>query len=93
MSTLASVLTRAADTAPDAVALVVPPRRLELVPGAEVAEVELIDHGRGSLAHFKVPRHVRFVAPGEWPMSATKVSKAALRERIAADLLSLGALS
>jgi hypothetical protein len=25
---------------------------------------------------------VRFVEPGAWPLSATKVSKAALRERI-----------
>jgi acyl-CoA synthetase (AMP-forming)/AMP-acid ligase II len=55
---------------------------VELSPGAAVTEAELIDHCRGSIAHFKVPRHVRFVDPGAWPLSATKVSKAALRDRI-----------
>ena len=55
---------------------------VELAPGTAATEAELIDHCRGSIAHFKVPRHVRFVEPGAWPLSATKVSKAALRERI-----------
>jgi fatty-acyl-CoA synthase len=63
---------------------------VELAPGAAVTAAELIGHCQGSLAHFKVPRHIRFVATGEWPMSATKVSKAALRERIAAELLTTG---
>jgi len=63
---------------------------VEVASGERVTEADLIDHCRGSIAHFKVPRHVRFVAPGTWPMSATKVSKAALRERIAAELVGSG---
>jgi len=36
-------------------------------------------------ARFTVPRHVRFVT--EWPMSATKIQKGPLRERITAELV------
>ena len=36
------------------------------------------------MASFKVPRYVRFVS--EWPMSATKIQKYQLRERIAKEL-------
>ena len=57
---------------------------VELHPGRRVTAVELIEHCRGSLAHFKVPRHVRFVEPGDWPTSATKISKAELRQQLAA---------
>jgi non-ribosomal peptide synthetase component E (peptide arylation enzyme) len=32
------------------------------------------------LASFKIPREVRFVS--EWPMSATKIQKFKLRERL-----------
>ena len=42
----------------------------------------------GEIATFKVPRYVRFV--DEWPMSATKIQKFALRERIAAELREAG---
>ena len=64
----------------------VPAAFVELVPGAEIAPDDLIAHCRGRIASFKVPRHVRFVAPGEWPMSATKVQKYRLRDQLLADL-------
>lgn len=57
---------------------------VQLKPGAEATGDELIAHCRGAIASFKVPRHVRFV--DEWPMSATKIQKYVLRERIAAEL-------
>ena len=38
---------------------------------------------RERIARFKVPRHVRFVS--EWPMSATKIQKGPLRERLIAE--------
>ena len=64
----------------------VPAAFVELVPGAEIAPDDLIDHCRGRIASFKVPRYVRFVAPGDWPMSATKVQKYRLRDQILAEL-------
>ena len=51
---------------------------IELEEGAEATEEQIIDHCRGRIAGFKVPRHVRFV--DEWPMSSTKVQKFRLRE-------------
>jgi fatty-acyl-CoA synthase len=45
---------------------------------------ELIEHCRGQIARFKLPRHVRFVT--EWPLSATKIQKGPLREALAAEL-------
>lgn len=71
-------------SAPDARYGEVPAAFVQLRPGAEATEEELIDHCRGKIATFKVPRYVRFVT--EWPMSGTKVQKYRLRERIAADL-------
>jgi acyl-CoA synthetase (AMP-forming)/AMP-acid ligase II len=62
----------------------VPAAFVELVPGAAVDEAALIDHCRGQLANFKVPRHVRFVA--EWPMSTSKIQKFRLREQLIAEL-------
>jgi fatty-acyl-CoA synthase len=51
---------------------------VELKPGAEAGEDELIDHCRAELAHFKAPRKVVF---GEVPKTSTgKVQKFALRE-------------
>ena len=40
----------------------------------------LLEFCRGELASFKVPREIHFVT--EWPMSATKIRKASLRERL-----------
>jgi acyl-CoA synthetase (AMP-forming)/AMP-acid ligase II len=61
----------------------VPVAFVELRPGADAAPHELVEHCRGRIASFKVPRAVHFVAPGAWPMSATKVDKGALRASLA----------
>jgi fatty-acyl-CoA synthase len=57
---------------------------VELAPGQSVTEEELIVFCEGRIARFKIPRHVRFVT--EWPMSATKVQKFRLRDRLIEDL-------
>jgi acyl-CoA synthetase (AMP-forming)/AMP-acid ligase II len=70
----------------------VPDPRLEEVPavfvelraGQAASEEELIGFCDQRIARFKVPRHVRFVS--EWPMSATKIQKGPLRERLIAEL-------
>ena len=75
-----------------AVVVGVPDERLDEVPAAfvELAEgqtlgaSDVLDHCRGAIAAFRVPRHVRFVT--EWPMSATKVQRSALREALVAEL-------
>ena len=71
-------------SAPDAKYLEVPAAFVQLVDGATATEEELIEFCRGDIASFKVPRYVRFVT--EWPMSATKIQKVRLRERIAEEL-------
>jgi len=68
--------------APDARLGEVPVAFVEPAPGRPVTEAEILDFCRGSIAAFKVPRAVRFVT--EWPMSATKISKPALRALLAA---------
>jgi len=57
---------------------------VELRPGARATEEDLIAHCRGQIASFKEPRYVRFVT--EWPMSATKVQKEPLRQRLIEEL-------
>jgi len=53
---------------------------IELKPNASVTEVELIEHCRRLLAHFKVPRAVVF---GPLPKTSTgKIQKFVLRERV-----------
>jgi acyl-CoA synthetase (AMP-forming)/AMP-acid ligase II len=69
---------------PDERLVEVPAAFVELRPGAQAEEQELIAFCRGALASFKVPRHVRFTS--DWPLSATKVQKAPLRERLLAEL-------
>jgi acyl-CoA synthetase (AMP-forming)/AMP-acid ligase II len=69
---------------PDARYFEVPAAFVERVPGADVSEDELIDHCRGQIATFKIPRYVRFVE--EWPMSATKIQKHRLRDSLRAEL-------
>ncbi len=58
---------------------------VELRPGMAASEQDLIDFCRGRIASYKVPRAVFFVAGTEWPMSATKVDKRALRSRLASQ--------
>lgn len=53
---------------------------VELIPGASVEPSALIEHCRGRIASFKVPRGVHFVT--EWPMSASKIQKYKLRETL-----------
>ena len=62
----------------------VPAAFVEVEPGHEVTENELIVFCRGEMASFKIPRHVRFVS--SWPMSATKIQKFRLREELLAEL-------
>jgi acyl-CoA synthetase (AMP-forming)/AMP-acid ligase II len=61
----------------------IPAAFVELVPGARATEAEIIEFCAGAIASFKVPRHVQFVT--EWPMSATKVQKFRLRDRLIAE--------
>jgi acyl-CoA synthetase (AMP-forming)/AMP-acid ligase II len=63
--------------APDARLGEVPVAFVEVAPGHAVTGAELIEFCRGAMAAYKVPRAVRFVT--EWPTSATKISKPALR--------------
>lgn len=60
----------------------VPVAFIELHPGKSADEEELISHCRGRIASYKVPRAIYFVTAEEWPMSATKVNKVALRKRL-----------
>ncbi len=58
---------------------------VQLVPGESLTEGELKAFCKGKIAHFKVPRYVRFVA--EFPMTVTgKVRKVEMREKSIADL-------
>jgi acyl-CoA synthetase (AMP-forming)/AMP-acid ligase II len=57
---------------------------IELEPGREAAEDELIAFCKARIAGFKVPRHVRFV--DEWPISSTKIQKFKLQEQINEEL-------
>ena len=53
--------------------------------GAACTEDDLREWCRGRIAHYKVPRYVRFV--DEFPMTVTgKVQKFRLRERAIAEL-------
>ena len=56
-----------------------------LRPGGSLSEESLRDYCRGKIAHFKVPRHIRFVA--EMPLTATgKPQKFRMREKMAEEL-------
>jgi len=58
----------------------VPCAFIELKPNASVTELELIEHCRHVLAHFKAPRRVVF---GPLPKTSTgKIQKFVLRERV-----------
>jgi fatty-acyl-CoA synthase len=70
--------------APDARYGEVPAAFIQLTPGAQLTEQEIVDFCLGSIASYKIPRYVRFVTG--WPMSGTKVQKFVLKERIAQEL-------
>jgi acyl-CoA synthetase (AMP-forming)/AMP-acid ligase II len=55
---------------------------VELEPGAAVDGRDLLAHCEGRIARFKQPRHIVMMSAEEWPMSATKVNKVALRQMI-----------
>ena len=74
--------------APDERYVEVPAAYIQLNPGAEATEAEIIDFCRDEIATFRIPRYVRFV--DDWPMSGTKIQKFALRERIAQELKDKG---
>jgi fatty-acyl-CoA synthase/long-chain acyl-CoA synthetase len=61
----------------------VPVAFVELHPGHDGESNELIEFCRGRIAAWKVPRAVHILDGAEWPMSATKVDKGALRRRLA----------
>jgi fatty-acyl-CoA synthase len=69
---------------PDAKYGEVPAAFVELADGASATEADIVEFCQGRIASFKVPRHVRFV--DEWPMSASKIQKFRLRDRILAEL-------
>jgi fatty-acyl-CoA synthase len=69
---------------PDARLAEVPVAFVQLAAGAALTEREVIEHCRGRVASFKIPRHVLFV--DELPMTTTgKVQKVKLRERARAE--------
>ncbi|MFV2000858.1 MAG: AMP-binding protein, partial [Acidimicrobiia bacterium] len=58
---------------------------VQLAAGESLSEDALKDFCRGKIAHFKVPRYVRFVT--EFPMTVTgKIRKVEMREKSIADL-------
>jgi fatty-acyl-CoA synthase len=69
---------------PDTKYAEVPAAFVELNPGNNVTEAELIGFCKGEVAAFKVPRCVRFVT--EWPMSSSKIQKFRLRTELLAEL-------
>jgi len=57
---------------------------VQVAPGGALSEREVIEHCRGRVASFKIPRHVAFV--DEFPMTSSgKVQKVKLRERARAE--------
>lgn len=61
----------------------VPVAFIERRPGTDLREEAIIAACQGQLAKWKIPRRVLFVT--EWPMSATKVQKFRLKERLEAN--------
>jgi fatty-acyl-CoA synthase len=66
----------------------VPAAFIECEPGVALEPLDVVKHCLGRIASFKVPRYVYFV--DEWPLSATKIQKFRLRDRVrAADRINL----
>lgn len=57
---------------------------IELEPGRQTSEEELIGFCKGKIAGFKIPRYVRFVE--EWPISSTKIQKFRLQDQLREEL-------
>ncbi|HET9897050.1 MAG TPA: AMP-binding protein, partial [Streptosporangiaceae bacterium] len=58
---------------------------VKLRPGAELTEDEVKEYCRGKIAHFKIPRYVRFSS--DFPMTVTgKVQKFKMRETSIGEL-------
>jgi fatty-acyl-CoA synthase len=58
---------------------------IRLAPGATADEEEIRAFCRGQIAHFKIPRYVRFV--DEFPMTVTgKIQKFVIREQMKSEL-------
>jgi fatty-acyl-CoA synthase len=58
---------------------------IRLHPGESVDEEEIRSFCRGQIAHYKIPRYLRFV--GEFPMTVTgKVQKFIIREQMISEL-------
>ncbi len=58
---------------------------IQLRAGEQATEVEIRDYCRGRIAHYKIPRYVRFVR--EFPMTVTgKLQKFKMQEMAAAEL-------
>lgn len=61
----------------------VPVAFIELHSGQAADADMLIAHCRGRIASYKVPRAIHFMQAAQWPMSATKIDKRALRALLA----------
>lgn len=57
---------------------------IELDDGISMSEEAVIEHCKGQIASFKVPRYVRFVT--SWPMSASKIKKYELSKKLSKEL-------
>lgn len=68
---------------PDDRLIEVPCAYIELRDGATATAEDFIEFCRGSIASYKVPRHVRIIT--DWPMSATKIQRYRLREMFLAE--------
>jgi fatty-acyl-CoA synthase len=68
----------------------VPAAFLELKVEGSIAEEEVVEFCLDRIATYKVPRYVRFVSRGDWPMSGTKIQKFVLRDRISTELRERG---
>ena len=74
-----AVLSAAVVAQPDKVWGETPCAFVELLPGEQASETEIIEHCRATLAHFKVPKTIVF---GPLPRTATgKIQKFVLRQR------------
>lgn len=60
----------------------VPVAFVELRQGETTTSEELIEFCKGRIASYKIPRAIFFMNTDEWPMSATKVNKRALRQKL-----------